>query len=129
VRSREVSALQHVGLVVNIIVILPRIVGIRLTATRPRITHDPPCRCAHQSPCSWSQKKAFAPHVFDFGRGRAELIPVNPQQTGLSFEESVEATVAYRFGLFQDSRCCGEDHRRADDLKPKEALIRDNRAT
>jgi hypothetical protein len=77
-----------------------------------------------------AKEEAFVPiGVFDFGRGHAQLIPVNPQQTGLSFEESAEAKITYRFGLFQDSRCRGEDHGRADDLQPKEALIRDNRAT
>lgn len=61
--------------------------------------------------------------------GRAQLMPVNLQQTGLLFENSVEAEIIYRFGLFQESRCRGEDIRRADDLQLKEALIRNNRAT
>jgi hypothetical protein len=61
--------------------------------------------------------------------GQAQLLPVNLQQTGLLFDDKVEARITYRFGLFQDSRCRGEDHRRADDLRLKEALVQNDRAT
>jgi hypothetical protein len=63
------------------------------------------------------------------GAGSGRLIPVNLQQTGLLFEERVEARITYRFGLFQDSRCRAQDLRRADDLQIKDALVRNNRAT
>jgi len=61
--------------------------------------------------------------------GGARLIPVNLQQTGLLFEERVEAKITYRFGLFRDSHCRAQDLRRADDLQIKDALVRNNRAT
>jgi hypothetical protein len=65
----------------------------------------------------------------DVAGGRAQLLPVNLQQTGLLFDNEVEARITYRFGLFHNSRCRAEDHRRADDLKLKEALIFNNRVT
>jgi hypothetical protein len=52
----------------------------------------------------------------------ARLMPVNLQQTGLLFEGSVEATITYRFGLFSDSSCRGEDLRRANGLKLRDAI-------
>jgi hypothetical protein len=61
--------------------------------------------------------------------GRAALLPVNLLQIGLLFEKEVDARISYRFGLFQDARCRGDDLRRADNLKLKEALVRNNRAT
>jgi hypothetical protein len=61
--------------------------------------------------------------------GRAQLLPVNLQQLGLLFDKEVEARITYRFGLFHNSRCRAEDHRRADDLKLKEALILNKRVT
>jgi hypothetical protein len=61
--------------------------------------------------------------------GRAVLLPVNLLQIGLLFEKEVEARISYRFGLFQDARCRGDDLRRADNLKLKEALVRNNRGT
>lgn len=61
--------------------------------------------------------------------GEPQLIPVNLQQAGLLFVERVEAEITYEFGLFDRSRCRGEDRRRADDLQLKEALIRNDRAT
>lgn len=62
-------------------------------------------------------------------RGRVQLIPVNLQQTGLLFDNEVETRIAYHFGLFHNSRCRAKDLQRADDLKLKEALILNNRAT
>src|SRR5262249_24102893 len=52
----------------------------------------------------------------------ARLIPVNLQQTGLLFEGSVEARITYRFGLFGDSSCRGEDVRRANSLKLRDVV-------
>jgi hypothetical protein len=58
-----------------------------------------------------------------------QLIPVNLQQVGLLFVERVEAEITYEFGLFGQSRCRGEDRKRADGLQLKEALMRNSRAT
>jgi hypothetical protein len=52
----------------------------------------------------------------------ARLMPVNLQQTGLLFEGSVEARITYRFGLFGDSSCRGDDVRRANGLKLRDAI-------
>ena len=60
--------------------------------------------------------------------GSAQLRPVNLQQTGLLLEGSVEARITYRFGLFGDAGCRGEDRRRANRLDLKDALIRNHRA-
>jgi hypothetical protein len=52
----------------------------------------------------------------------ARLVPVNLQQTGLLFEGSVEARITYRFGLFSDSSCRGDDVRRANGLQLRDAV-------
>jgi hypothetical protein len=54
--------------------------------------------------------------------GRARLVPVNLQQTGLLFQGSVEARITYRFGLFGDSSCRGHDVRRANGLDLREVI-------
>jgi hypothetical protein len=54
--------------------------------------------------------------------GRARLIPVNLQQTGLLFEGNVEARIIYRFGLLADSSCRGDDLERAKALKLHDVL-------
>ena len=54
--------------------------------------------------------------------GRARLIPVNLQQTGLLFEGNVEARIIYRFGLLADSSCRGDDFERAKALKLHDVL-------
>ena len=61
--------------------------------------------------------------------GQAQLLPVNLQQTGLLFDDKVEAENHLSVRPFSDSRCRGEDHRRADDLRLKEALVQNDRAT
>ena len=61
--------------------------------------------------------------------GQPQLMPVNLQQTGLIFENSVEAEITYRFGLFNDSSCRGKDRKRADDLRLTEALVDGRRLT
>lgn len=83
-----------------------------------------------------SPRRSLLVLPFDYSRclemqatgGRAQLIPVNLQQTGLLFEGSIEARITYRFGIFRNSRCRGDDRKRADDLQIKEALVLNNRA-
>jgi hypothetical protein len=60
-------------------------------------------------------------HLSDASAG-ARLMPVNLQQTGLLFEGNVEARIAYRFGLFGESSCRGDDVRRANSLKLRDAI-------
>jgi hypothetical protein len=58
----------------------------------------------------------------DAANGKARLVPVNLQQTGLLFQGSVEARIIYRFGLFADSGCRGDDIERANALKLHDVL-------
>lgn len=52
----------------------------------------------------------------------ARLVPVNLQQIGLMFDNSVEARITYRFGLLKDAACRGEDVARADRLRLREIV-------
>jgi len=61
-------------------------------------------------------------HLDAANNGRARLIPVNLQQTGLLFEGNVEARISYRFGLLADSSCRGDDLERAKALKLHDVL-------
>jgi hypothetical protein len=54
--------------------------------------------------------------------GNARLVPVNLQQTGMLFEGGVEARIIYRFGLFADAGCRGEDVKRANALRLHDLL-------
>jgi hypothetical protein len=58
----------------------------------------------------------------DAANGKARLVPVNLQQTGLLFQGSVEAKIIYRFGLFADAGCRGDDIERANALKLRDVL-------
>jgi hypothetical protein len=53
----------------------------------------------------------------------ARLIPVNLQQTGLLFQDRIEARITYQFGLFSDVDCRGDDIRRANALRLREAAV------
>jgi hypothetical protein len=52
----------------------------------------------------------------------AQLIPVNLQQTGLLFERRIEAKIDYSFGPFDQPQCRGDDLKRANQLRLREAL-------
>lgn len=60
--------------------------------------------------------------------GAAQLLPANLQQIGLLFESEVTADIVYRFGLSGDTACRGEDLKRIDRLRLRQALIDNNRA-
>ena len=52
----------------------------------------------------------------------AQLIPVNLQQTGLIFNRRADVEITYRFGLFADATCRGEDLARMDALQVRNAF-------
>ncbi len=56
------------------------------------------------------------------GGRTARLIPVNLQQTGLLFEGQIDITISYRFGPWDRPECRGDDVKRADRLKLRNAL-------
>jgi len=60
-------------------------------------------------------------------KGTGELIPVNLQQIGLLFENTIAAQITRRFCFFDESQCREEDKKRADKLNLKEMLARNNR--
>ena len=61
--------------------------------------------------------------------GGARAHPVNLQQIGLLFYDGSKQELPTGSGCSRDSRCRGEDLRRADDLQIEDALVRNNRAT
>jgi hypothetical protein len=56
------------------------------------------------------------------GGNTAQLIPVNLQQTGLLFDRRADVEITYRFGLFADAACRGEDLARMDTLQVRKAF-------
>jgi hypothetical protein len=50
------------------------------------------------------------------------LIPVNLQQIGLLFEGHADVEITYSFGPLQQPECRGDDLKRADTLRLREAL-------
>lgn len=56
------------------------------------------------------------------GGNAAQLVPVNLQQTGLIFNHRADVKITYRFGLFADAACRGEDLARMDALQVRNAF-------
>jgi len=56
------------------------------------------------------------------GDTSARLIPVNLQQTGLLFDGHADVEITYSFGPLQHPECRGDDLKRADTLRLREAL-------
>lgn len=52
----------------------------------------------------------------------AHLVPANLQQIGLLFERRISARISFVFGPLQQPECRGEDLKRADRLRLREAL-------
>jgi hypothetical protein len=54
----------------------------------------------------------------------AAILPVNLQQTGLLFEHTIHAEISYDFGPLTNVECRGDDRRRVDILRVRDALRR-----